>query len=199
MFVFQYVWYAKILILCLNDFALLTRRTAIKQLLVVSTGILLVPSCMEDRTKGSFLLKNYSLSAAQENLLAEIAEAIIPKTSTPGAKDVYAHQFVMKMMDDCATKEEQQNFVKGLDAFADFAEKTAGTSFMKATPVQRSSVLEAIEKKKSEESDEAKFYRRMKSLTVRGYTSSQYFLTQVQVYNIIPGSFKGCVPVSSNT
>ncbi len=167
-------------------------------MLVISTGALLVPSCMEDRTKGSFLLKNYSLTAAQENLLAEIAEAIIPKTTSPGAKDVYAHQFVMKMMDDCATKEEQNAFVKGLDAFAGFAEKTAGNSFIKATPVQRASVLEAMEKKISDESDEAKFYRRMKALTVRGYTSSQYFLTQVQVYNIIPGSFKGCVPVSSN-
>lgn len=198
MFVFLYVWYSKILILCLNDFALLTRRTAIKQLLVVSTGALLVPSCMEDRTKGSFLLKNYSLSASQENLLAEIAETIIPKTSTPGAKDVYAHQFVMKMMDDCATKEEQQNFVKGLDAFAAFAEKEAGVDFMKATPTQRSSVLEAIEKKAADERDETRFYRRMKSLTIRGYTSSQYFLTQVQVYNIIPGSFKGCVPVLPN-
>lgn len=176
---------------------MLNRRTAIKQLLVVSAGAWLVPSCMEDRTKGSFLLKNFSLSATQENLLAEIAETIIPKTSTPGAKDVYAHQFVMKMMDDCATKEDQQNFVKGLDAFADFAEKTAGTSFMKATPAQRSGVLEAIEKNISADSNEVKFYRKMKSLTVRGYTSSQYFLTQVQVYNIIPGSFKGCVPVSS--
>lgn len=167
-------------------------------MLVISTGVLLMPSCMEDRTKGSFLLRNYSLTASQENLLAEIAETIIPKTSTPGAKDVYAHQFVMKMMDDCATREEQQAFVKGLDAFADFAEKTAGTGFMKATPAQRASVLEAIEKKKQDETDEARFYRRMKSLTVRGYTSSQYFLTQVQVYHIIPGPFKGSVPVSTN-
>lgn len=176
---------------------MVTRRFAIRQMLVASAGILLVPSCLEDRTKASFLLKNYSITADEEKLLAEIAETIIPKTSTPGAKDVYAHQFAMKMMDDCATKEEQESFVKGLKAFSEVAEQKAGVSFLKATPVQRASVLEELEKRTGDESDELKFYKKMKSLTIRGYSSSQYFLTQVQVYNIIPGPFKGCVPVQT--
>lgn len=176
---------------------MVTRRYAIRQMLVASAGVLLVPSCMSDRTKASFLLKNYSISGEQEKLLAEIAETIIPKTNTPGAKDVYAHQFAMKMVDDCATKEEQQQFVKGLDAFSSFAEKTAGRDFLEATPAQRASVLEELEKRKDDASDEARFYRKMKGLTIRGYTSSQYFLTEVQVYNIIPGPFKGCVPVQA--
>jgi Gluconate 2-dehydrogenase subunit 3 len=174
---------------------MVTRRFAIRQMLVASAGILLVPSCMEDRTKASFLLKNFSITAEQEKLLAEIAETIIPKTSTPGAKDVYAHQFAMKMMDDCASKEDQQKFVKGLGAFASFAEKKTGTDFLKATPAQRASVLEDLEQRKGDESDELAFYKKMKALTIRGYSSSQYFLTEVQVYNIIPGPFKGCVPI----
>lgn len=174
------------------------RRFAIKQILVASAGMILVPSCMEDRTKASFLLKNYSITGGQEKMLAELAEAIIPKTTTPGAKDVYAHQFAMKMMDDCASKEDQEKFVKGMEAFSAFAKKNSGKDFLDANKEQRASVLEELEKRKEDGSDEGKFYRRMKSLTIRGYTSSQYYLTKVQVYNMIPGKFQGCVPVKKS-
>lgn len=160
--------------------------------------MLLIPSCLEDRSKASFLLKNYELTGEQETLLAELAEAIIPKTSSPGAKDIYAHQFVMKMMDDCASKEDQQNFVKGLDAFSKFAKDQAGTSFPESNATQRAEILKAIEGFKPEDSVAAGFYRKMKNLTTRAYTSSQFYLTQVQVYELVPGRWSGCVPVKQS-
>lgn len=176
----------------------MNRRYAIRQILVASAGMFIVPSCMEDRTKASFLLKNYVISGEQEKMLAELAETIIPKTSSPGAKDVYAHQFAMKMMDDCASKEEQQKFVNGMVAFEKFSEKKAGKSFLESTPQQRSSILEDLEKMKSGESEELSFYKKMKSLTIRAFTSSQFFLTQVQVYELVPGRWHGCVPVKQS-
>jgi hypothetical protein len=174
------------------------RRYAIKQILVASAGMILVPSCMGDRTKASFLLKNYAVTGEQEKMLAELAETIIPRTATPGAKDVYAHQFAMKMMDDCASKEDQEKFVKGIEAFSAFSKKNSGKDFLEASAAQRATILQELEKRKEDGSDEGKFYRRMKSLTIRGYTNSQYFLTEVQVYNMIPGKFKGCVPVKQS-
>lgn len=160
--------------------------------------MLIVPSCLEDRTKASFLLNNYELTGEQEKMLAELAETLIPKTSTPGAKDIYAHQFVMKMMDDCASKEDQQKFVKGLDAFNSFAKKNAGTSFMEASASKRKEVLKAMEALKPEESEAAAFYKKMKGLTIRAYTSSKFYLTQVQVYELVPGRWSGCVPVKQS-
>ncbi len=176
----------------------MNRRYAIRQILVASAGMLIVPACMEDRTKASFLLKNYEISGEQEKILAELAEAIIPKTTSPGAKDVYAHQFAMKMMDDCASKDDQQKFVKGLAAFEKYAEKKAGINFLKATTQQRSGVLEELEKMKAEDAEEGAFYRKMKGLTIRAYTSSRFYLTQVQVYELVPGRWHGCVPVKQS-
>jgi hypothetical protein len=175
----------------------MNRRHAIRQILTVSAGVVLIPSCLGDRTKASFLLKNYQLTAGQEELLAELAEAIIPKTDTPGAKDIYAHQFVMKMMDDCASPEEQQQFVRGLDAFAEYARKKAGVDFKKASAAQRAGVLEEFEKNKEGKADEVVFYKAVKGLTLRAYTSSQFFLTKVQVYELVPGRWSGCVPVKN--
>jgi hypothetical protein len=35
----------------------------------------------------------------------------------------------------------------------------------------------------------------VKNLTIRGYTNSQYYLVNIAHFTMIPGFFKGCVPV----
>ncbi len=176
----------------------MNRRYAIRQILAFSAGMLILPSCMEDRTKASFLLKNYQISGEQEKILAELAELIIPKTSTPGAKDVYAHLFAMKMVDDCESKDDQQKFVKGFEAFEKYTKEKTGSGFLKATAQQRSRVVEELEKMKAGDSEEAFFYMKMKGLTIRAYTSSQFYLTQIHVYELVPGRWHGCVPVKQS-
>jgi hypothetical protein len=37
----------------------------------------------------------------------------------------------------------------------------------------------------------------MKGYTLRGYATSEYYLTNIRDYKILPGKFKGCVPVSN--
>lgn len=175
----------------------MNRRCAIQHLLTLTGGVLLLHSCMEDRSKASFLLTNYTLTAEQETLLAELAEAIIPKTKTPGAKDIYAHQFAMKMIDDCTSKEDRARFLNGLQTFSEKAKKATGTDFQKAEVAKRDAFLNELNnRKEEEESDEKFFYKRMKNLTIRAYTSSTFYLTKVQPYELVPARWTGCVSVS---
>jgi hypothetical protein len=149
---------------------------------------------MEDRSKSSILLKNLQISTDQEKLLAELAETIIPKTSSPGAKDLSAHLFALKMIDDCRSKEDQDRFIEGLKAF----EKMAGKDFARQSMQERAKILEPLEKDKDAKEPAAAFYRTMKRLTIQAYTSSEYFLTKVQVYEMVPGRYHGCVPVKAS-
>ena len=41
------------------------------------------------------------------------------------------------------------------------------------------------------------FYGTVKRLTVQSFTSSQYYLTKVQVFEMIPGRYHGCVPLKN--
>lgn len=177
----------------------MNRRVAFKQLLFVSAGAMLIPACMEDKSKASVILKNFSISAEQELLLAELAETIIPKTDTPGAKDISAHLFALKMLDDCSSKEDQEKFVKNLAAFESLAKKESGKSFTEATAAERSKLLTQLETQKdaAQKDEAAQFYSKMKGLTIQAYTSSQFYLTKVQVYELIPGRYHGCVPVKA--
>ena len=106
------------------------RRSAIRNLAVITGGILFLPSCKSTPGMASVALKNIKIDAAQEKLLAEIASTIIPATDTLGAKEVGAHLFALKMLDDLYEKEAQQDFITGLEQLENGTKKQFDKSFI---------------------------------------------------------------------
>ncbi len=176
----------------------MNRRSVIKNFLFVSAGVSLIPSCMHDKGKASFLLKNISINGDQEKMLANLTETIIPKTDTPGANDLSSHLFVMMMVDDCFKKDDRQKFQNGLVSFENLVKKRYGSSFVDCTTAQKKELLTDIEKKNNVPDDIVAFYNITKRLTIQSFVSSQYYLTKVQVYELVPGRWHGCVPVKNS-
>jgi len=195
----------------------MNRRVVIKNLALVLAGSALLPSCIPGK-KPAIALKNISMDADQENLVADIAETIIPKTSTPGAKDLNLHLFVLKMLDDCHTKEDQQAFVKGMAEFNDLTKKIAGKSFADCSVTERENILKSFEKKGPEvkpgpmgkknkiqgfangySKELNTFYGIIKGETVNGYTNSKYFMTKQLVYELVPGRYNAWYPAKKST
>lgn len=174
-----------------------TRRSAIKQFLLVSAGAVLVHSCLQDKSKASVILKNMSIDADQEKLLAELAETIIPATTTPGAKDISAHLFALKMLDDCYKPEDQQKFITGMNQFEKNCKTKNERNFVDCTPQQRSDLLTDLETKKDQNDELTFFYATVKKLTIQAYSTSKFYLTNVRVYELVPGRFHGCVPATT--
>jgi hypothetical protein len=178
---------------------MINRRTAIREFLLISAGATLIPSCLQENSKSGILLKNFQVGTRQERLLAELAETLIPATTTPGAKDISAHLFILKMLDDCYSKNDQQKFMRGLQQLDDAAQASMGNSFVGSTATGRASLLTRIEGKKEDGNDLNFFYTTMKKLTILAYTTSRFFLTKIQVYELVPARFHGCVPVKNET
>src|SRR6185437_4810403 len=165
------------------------RRTAFRRLALISVGAALLPSCLGDHSKASIVLKNFSVDGDQERLLEELAATLIPSGSTPGAREVSAHLFTLKMLDDCSSKEEQEQFLRGLRRFDEAARASAGRSFIKADTPAREAFLASIENGKLADKDLHFCYSTAKRMTVLAYSSSQYYLTRVHVYELVPGRF----------
>lgn len=172
------------------------RRSNIKTLFLISAATALLPSCLQDEKKKSSLsLKNIKIDGNDEELLSQVSDTIIPKTDNPGAKDVSAHLFALMMIDDCYAPAAQDKFEKGLQGFKELSKKKSDKSFVKCTPAERLGILQTLENKKSIPEDVAFFYDSMKRLTIQAFTSSQYYLTKVHLYQLVPGKFYGCVAV----
>jgi gluconate 2-dehydrogenase subunit 3-like protein len=171
----------------------ISRRTAIRQLTILSAGAALLPSCLHPHARPSASLKNFTITGDQEKLLEELTATLIPTDTTPGARDVSAHLFVLKMVDDCSPKTDQEKFMKGLASFDEAFRPVSGRTFAEASPAEREVLLTSIESKKIPGEELNFFYSTTKRLTIQAYTSSQFFLTKVQVYELVPGRWHGCV------
>jgi hypothetical protein len=171
----------------------ITRRIAIRNLLLVTAGTLLLPSCMEGAA--SIKLVNLDIDGEHENILASLSEAIIPKTDTPGAKDISAHLFALKMVDDCYTKEEQKAFMLGFEEFNKMVKGKYQNSFAELKESQKEELLTYLEKGENVPEGIKSFYSSAKRLTVLGYTTSKDYLTKVKNFSLLPGQYQGEVPV----
>jgi len=172
------------------------RRTAIRNVVIISAGASLLPSCMQE-SSSSIPLKHVSITGSQEQILAQLTEAIIPKTKNfVGANDLKAHEFMLTMIDDCVSPEEQKGFTEGLKDFDKLSHDKFGKAFSSFTPEQKRSLIADIEGKKDIAENVQKFYGTVKRYTVQSFTSSEKYMLDIRKYKQTPGGdFKGCVPV----
>lgn len=135
----------------------------------------------------------------QARLVSELAGIIMPKTDTPGAKEVGVPNFIDKMINECYKKEDQDRFLAGLATFDEDAKKAHGDSFIYLKPEEQL----AFVKKYNEESVKASkekpgpkpFFLMAKELTLMGYFTSEVGATKVLQYEAVPGAYKGCIPL----
>ncbi len=178
----------------------MNRRTAVRNIVIISAGTSLLPACTS-ADKPSLQLKNLSVTGPEEKMLAELAETIIPGTSNfIGAKDLKSHEFLLTMIDDCASPEDQKSFTNDMKAFEQTCQKKYDNPFEKCTALQKSLLLKEMETVKDEKDPvnghAAKFYKTVKRYTIQSFTSSKQYLLDVKKWKMVPGSdFKGCVPL----
>lgn len=181
----------------------MNRRIALKQLGLITAGAALLPACVKEAAKAtSITLKNLHISGGQETVLAGIAETLIPATDMPGAKAMNLQQFILRMVDDCQSPEAQKDFENGFAAFEQAVDKKYGKSFDELTVTERNTFLTELdttakaEREKQSLSSLSKFYSMTRRYTIQGFSTSEYVLTNVLPYNMIPGKFIGCVPIT---
>src|SRR4051812_33961669 len=179
------------------EYIMPNRRVAIQQLLVIWAGVALLPSCLQNEQKVSIPLKTIRIDADDESMLADLAETILPKTDSPGAKEISAHLFALKMVDDCYTKANQEKYVQGMKDFELYVTKKTGKAFTEINLSERQAIVAELDRQKSAESGMGYFYQSTKKLTVQAYTTCEYYLTKIRGYNIIPGKFQGCIPLKT--
>jgi hypothetical protein len=97
------------------------------------------------------------------------------------------------MIDECSNKENQDSFINGMKAFNEFNQQTIAKNFSDANQEERITVLKKILLIKDEKSPVLTFFNDLKKRTIQAYTSSEFFLSKVQVYELIPGRYHGCV------
>lgn len=176
----------------------MNRRDLIRHMVWMGAGIAFLPSCVYKQDQLSIQLKKIQITPDQEKLLFSLANAIIPPGDSPGAADLGAHLFALKMVDDCFNKEEQEKFVRGLKAMQDHLRKNGADVLNEKEEAGKLSLLKTVSQK-SDNNEIPGFLDPFRRLVVFGYTQSEYVMTNLIPYKLIPGKYHGCVPVTTST
>ncbi len=132
--------------------------------------------------------------------LDEVANTILPDTSTPGAKAAKVGTFMTVMINDCYEEKDQKIFRDGMKKLNDLSKKTYDNSFIKLNEQQKHDMLVTLDNeqkkysKEKKKEDPAHYFRMMKELTLLGYFTSEIGCTKARRYVESPGKFEGCVP-----
>jgi len=131
---------------------------------------------------------NNDFSEADVAKLDEIADTILPRTTTPGAKDAGVGLFMAQFVSDCYTPEQQALFRSGL---ADL-DTRAGGRFVALAPKARTQLLDTIAEQAKTQAGATNphYFTMLKQLTIFGFFTSEVGATQVLRYVAVPGYFE---------
>ncbi|MCX2679090.1 gluconate 2-dehydrogenase subunit 3 family protein [Galbibacter sp. EGI 63066] len=176
------------------------RRTAIRNLGLATGGLMLFPSCNFSEKRVAIALNKLQIDIKEEILLEAIIDTILPETDTPGGVALKVQNFVWVMMDDCKSPEKQESFLKGLRLFNPKVKEKHGDVFTDMDKAERLSVLKELMDDQTADKDLLNFLHTTKGLAVWGYKNTEYYMTQVMPYELIPGAFsyQTCKTIHSN-
>ncbi|MBC7895052.1 MAG: gluconate 2-dehydrogenase subunit 3 family protein [Cytophagaceae bacterium] len=181
------------------------RRNAIKRVTALLGGAALIggtsliAACSKERdTSRAAGIGQFSTTDIA--WLDEVADTILPTTSTPGAKAAAVGAFMALMVTDTYDEKDQQIFRAGMTQLEDASKSVNKSGFMDATPAQRLTLLEGLDKQAMDYQDAKKgedpnhYFRMVKELTLLGYFTSEIGYTQAMRYQESPGRFDPCLP-----
>lgn len=171
------------------------RRVALRNIAFIVGSAIMLPSWACNSSSSGSYSAGELITGTDNPLLASVVDTIIPATDTPGAKALGVTALVQKILADCYEKEVVGSFAKGINWVNDKAKADNGKPFTDCTEVQRLSILEQAQAA-DPATDQAKFIKMAKELTILGYTSSEYVVTRINKYVMMPGHYYGNVPLN---
>ena len=141
---------------------LITRREAVLRVtallggIALTGGTALITGCRQKKLGEPFTPDEIAY-------LDEIADTILPTTSTPGAKAAKTGAFMALMVKDTYEPKDDQIFREGMRKLDDASKDKNGVGFMKATPQQRLALLQDLDREQFNMSEQRKADAKRKS------------------------------------
>jgi hypothetical protein len=138
-----------------------------------------------------------ALADERSALVISLADAIIPRTDTPGATDVNVAAFIDVIVSDYYDADERAVFLSGIDAIGARARLSGAASFAELPQDARKTLLDSLDKPVDRQAPEARAWSRLKGLVVHGYFTSERVQKEVLKTVIMPGRFDGNAPMKA--
>lgn len=191
---------------------MMQRRDLLK-MIMATTGVAMVGgNALAYELKSKVPLSDTVFKSDDLLLFNEIAEVILPRTNTPGAKDVNVGLMALILANDCYTLRERAVLVKGLQSLNEQAQESYGLAYLLLSNEQKFEFIQQLDAAAKEynhqqsiyylsntpydrESSDEKilphYFTLIKQLTLFSFFTSKEAATQVLRYEAVPGKYNG--------
>ncbi len=145
-------------------------------------------------------------SKEQGLTIAAMAEQILPHTKeSPGATDVFVHDYIDVLLGECTEEADQQKFKEGFAKFEADCQSANGKPFLQCNEEQQLAFLNKIDAEaramaksysKAEMKEKSPFILKFKEMTIAGYFTSKEVGMNILNYDPVPGAYIGCYPMA---
>ncbi|WP_309609422.1 gluconate 2-dehydrogenase subunit 3 family protein [Flavobacterium sp.] len=165
----------------------MTRRDLIKNIALLSGGVFIGSSFLLVGCKNE---NSGALVFGEEifDLLSEVAETMIPETTTPGAKSTGVPNFIGKVFEDIYTSKEQKDFLAALKLINTKAKEKIGRDFVDLSQEKREQIINEVKNPKD------LGFLALYQIVLYGYLTSEEGLKANFRYTPVPGKFVGDIP-----
>ncbi len=189
----------------------MNRRTVLRNVALMLGSALSAPTLMamehfKQANSPKIWNADFILTETQRRIIGEVAEMILPKTDTPGAKEAGVPAFIEMMLKDCYTAPDQLSFLSGVTELEnakflamDMVKRTEMLKDLEAKTKEMMKLREVKQTKMGDNEDKEimkvqpqglPFWRLIKELTLLGYFTSEIGTKSSFTYVQIPSKFE---------
>ena len=162
---------------------------------MAAVSIPIFPACEPAMPK---VYSNLPLEFRDYKLIERFTRLILPIDPDQVTTPESTVDFILSHVNDCRDEEEQQIFLEGLQEIhlhLSGGKKDKKIAFHKKSEEKQANTLDFVVAQANDFGPIKFFYDSVRDLTLKHFTSSEYFMKNYLDFEFIPGRFKGCVPV----
>lgn len=178
-------------------------RRDLLQLITAATGMTLIGGTMATAQElfgpGSDEGREFGdagsvLNDEEITFLNDVAEVILPRTETPGARDADVATFMSVYVAGVYSPEEREVFLTAIPEISARSQDQFGRDFLDLDDEEKLQFITALDTEAREETseDDPHYFTMVKQLTLLGFFTSEVGSTQAMRYSPSPGSYDGC-------
>jgi hypothetical protein len=173
----------------------MNRRNSLKALITAAGGIVVMPSWAQQWTRETVPSASAVFNNTEEQVIAAMADTIIPGGKDPGALSVGVDKFLVGLLANCYEPEVQENVKRQVAELNARAQSTNRKSFVLCDQAERETLLLSLAGSSDKQTTD--FFDLIKSETIRGFNTSKEIMLGYFKYKVVPGHYYGCVDATS--
>jgi len=171
------------------------RREAIQRLAILTAGVAVLPGCFTEDTIFGESLNKIAINGNASSFIDELANVILPVSDLGFETPEPLSQFISSMLNNCHSAEDIQQFGSGYQEYKSYLKEAFGGKLSGLSPNETESLFAAINEEEAMSGNAKYFFKKVKGLAHRHFTTSQKYMEEHNDYEYAPGRYNGCADV----